>query len=96
MRNDFLSEFPALGSYIYLNTASIGLVPRRTIETIREFSERLMSEGTAYLDEEKEERVFEELRASASKLLKCSNDEVAVFNSVTEALSSIAWALKSG
>lgn len=96
MREDLLSEFPMLERCIYLNTASIGLVPKRVAEAFREFSESLMVEGTAYLDEEKEERVFDELRTAASKLLGCGEDEIAVFTSVTEALNSIAWALGSG
>ncbi len=96
MREDLLSEFPSLERYIYLNTASIGLVPKRTIRAIREFSERLMEEGAVYLDEEAEERVFEELRLRASELLGCREDEIAVFNSVTEAINSIAWALGRG
>ncbi|MEM1984250.1 MAG: aminotransferase class V-fold PLP-dependent enzyme [Candidatus Korarchaeum sp.] len=96
MREDLLSEFPALGRYVYLNTASIGLVPKRTIDAIREFSERLMTEGAAYLDEGAEESVFEGLRLRASELLGCSEEEIAVFSSVTEAINSIAWALKRG
>jgi len=96
LRADLLTEFPAIGDLIYLNTASIGLVPRRTVEAVRDFSEGLMTRGAAYLDEEREERVFDELRLAASNLLGCGEDEVAVFSSVTEALNSIAWALRGG
>ena len=96
MRRDLLPEFPALEKYLYLNTASIGLVPKRTIEAMVEFSERVMSDGAAFLDEEMEAEVFEGLRKALSKLLGCDTDEVAVFNSVTEALSSIALALGRG
>lgn len=96
MRRDLLSEFPAIESYLYLNTASIGLVPKRTIDAVTEFSRSVMRDGAAFLDEEREAEVFEDLRKESSKLLGCDRDEVAVFSSVTEALSSIALALGRG
>jgi selenocysteine lyase/cysteine desulfurase len=96
LREDLLQEFPSLERYIYLNTASIGLVPRRTIEAIRDFSERVMREGSAYLDESMEEGIFEELRRASSRLMKCDEDDVAIFSSVTEAINSLAWALRGG
>ncbi len=95
MRN-FKRDFPALERYVYLNTASIGLTPKPVIEVMKAFLEKVLMEGTIYLDEEREATVFEELRTAASRLFKCSENEVAVFSSVTEALNSIAWALKGG
>ncbi|RLG88081.1 MAG: hypothetical protein DRO15_03640 [Thermoprotei archaeon] len=94
MREELLEDFPALRKYIYLNTASIGLTPRSVVGVLKGFLESLLLEGTAYLDEEKEAMVFEELRSAAAKLLNCDEDEIAIFNSVTEALNSIAWGLE--
>lgn len=94
MRRDLLGDFPALEKYVYLNTASIGLTPKPVIRAVMEFLEGVLSEGTVYLDEEKEAMVYEVLRSTASKLFGCGVDEVAVFSSVTEALNSIAWALR--
>jgi len=96
LRKDLLKDFPALEKYIYLNTASIGLTPKSVIEVVREYLEGVLSEGTAYLDEEREEKAFEGLRAAASRLMNCGVDEVAIFSSVTEALNSIAWAIRAG
>ena len=96
MRKDLLNEFPALSKFIYLSTASIGLTPKRVVKAINEFLEGILLEGTAYLNEEKEANVFEELRSFGAKLLGCSEDEVGIFSSVTEAVNSIAWALGRG
>ncbi len=96
MRKDLLNEFPALSKFIYLSTASIGLTPKRVVKAINEFLEGILLEGTAYLNEEKEANVFEELRSFGAKLLGCSEDEVGIFSSVTEAVNSIAWALSRG
>ena len=96
MKTRSLDDFPTLRRYIYLDTASIGLTPRPVIEAIREFLESVLLKGTAYLDEEMEAMIFEGLRSVGAKLLGCTEDEVAIFNSVTEALNSIAWALGRG
>jgi len=96
LREDLLDEFPALRKFIYLSTASIGLTPVRVIKAISKFLESVLSEGTAYLSEEEEANVFEELRGLSARLFGCSKNEVAVFSSVTEALNSIAWALPKG
>jgi selenocysteine lyase/cysteine desulfurase len=51
-------------------------------------------EGTLALDEEKEVMVYENLREEGSQLLNCEPKDIAVFNSVSEALNSIAWSLE--
>ena len=94
MRRDLINDFPFIEKVIYLNTASIGLVPTPVLRAVREFIENLFIKGTTYLSEEIEENIYEELRVKAAKLLGCETDEIAVFSSVSEALNSIAWALR--
>ncbi|MHA1710351.1 MAG: aminotransferase class V-fold PLP-dependent enzyme [Candidatus Baldrarchaeia archaeon] len=86
-------DFPLLSRVNYLNTASIGIVPRPVIEKVRGLSLELCSGGTCALDEEKETMIYEGLRKEGAKLLGCDVDEVAIFNSVTEAMNAIAWSL---
>ena len=50
--------------------------------------------GTLALDEEKESLVYENLRKEGAKLLGCDAEDIAIFNSVSEALNSIAWSLE--
>jgi len=94
LRRDLINDFPFIEKVIYLNTASIGLVPTPVLKVVKEFIENLFVKGTTYLNEEIEENIYEDLRVKAAKLLGCETDEVAVFNSVSEALNSIAWALR--
>ncbi len=93
-----LDNFPLLEKRNYLSTASIGLVPISVIEKSTDIFTELAQGGTIALDEEKEVYIYENLRNESSKLLGCSKEEIAIFNSVTEALNIIAWSigLKSG
>ena len=94
MRRDLINDFPLIEKVIYLNTASIGLVPTPVLRVVKGFIEDLFIKGTTYLNEEVEENIYEDLRVKAAKLLGCRVDEIAVFSSVSEALNSIAWALR--
>ncbi len=87
------NDFPATKAVNYLSTASIGLVPNPVVEKTLEFSEDLAKNGTLTLSEEKEVMVYDNLRTTGSELFRCDTQDIAVFNSVTEALNSIAWSL---
>ena len=91
-------DFPLLEKVNYLSTASIGLVPNFVIDKATTTSIDLAQGGTMALDEDKEVYIYETLRNEGSKLLNCNNNEIAVFNSVSEAMNAIAWSLslKSG
>ncbi|MFX1538758.1 MAG: aminotransferase class V-fold PLP-dependent enzyme [Promethearchaeota archaeon] len=91
---DLLNDFPTIKNVNYLSTASIGLVPNPVIKKTQEFFTEMAREGTLALDEEKEVMVYENLRKEGKKLLDCKPEDIAVFNSVSEALNSIAWSLE--
>ncbi|MFX1507809.1 MAG: aminotransferase class V-fold PLP-dependent enzyme [Promethearchaeota archaeon] len=91
---ELLNDFPTLKNVNYLSTASIGLVPEPVIRKTQDFFVEMAREGTLSLDEEKEVMVYENLRKEGSQLLNCYPEDVAVFNSVSEALNSIAWSLE--
>jgi len=86
-------DFPAAADYIYLNAASVALMPRPVSQAVLEWQEDLAIRGTVGFDEEAESQVFEGLRRAAARLLGARSDEVAVSSSATEALCSLAWAL---
>ncbi|MEM2956952.1 MAG: aminotransferase class V-fold PLP-dependent enzyme [Candidatus Jordarchaeaceae archaeon] len=90
---EILGDFPIIEKVNYLNSASIGLVPRTVIERTKEFFVDLTRGGTLTLDEEKEALVYDGLRQEGAKLLGCDPDDIAIFNSVSEAMNSIAWSL---
>ena len=94
MTKELLDDFLTIKKVNYLSTASIGLVPEPVIRKTQEFFTEMAREGTLALDEEKEVMVYENLRKEGSQLLNCKPEDVAVFNSVSEALNSIAWSLE--
>lgn len=88
-----VDDFPAAADYIYLNAASVALMPRPVGQAVLMWQEELALRGTVRFDEEAESQVFEELRRAAARLLGAQPEEIAVFPSATEALCSLAWAL---
>ncbi|MFX1517311.1 MAG: aminotransferase class V-fold PLP-dependent enzyme [Promethearchaeota archaeon] len=88
------NDFPTIKQVNYLSTASIGLVPEPVIRKTQDFFTEMAREGTLALDEEKEVMVYENLRKEGSHLLNCNPEDIAVFNSVSEALNSIVWSLE--
>ncbi|UCG00746.1 MAG: aminotransferase class V-fold PLP-dependent enzyme [Candidatus Heimdallarchaeota archaeon] len=91
---DLSDDFPMIRKVNYLSTASIGLVPNPVIETTKNFFTEMARKGTLALDEEKEVKIYENLRKEGSQLLNCNPKDIAVFNSVSEALNSVAWSLE--
>ncbi|MFX0124173.1 MAG: aminotransferase class V-fold PLP-dependent enzyme, partial [Candidatus Hodarchaeota archaeon] len=91
---ELLDDFPITKKVNYLSTASIGLVPEPVIGKTRKFFTEMAREGTLALDEEKEVMVYENLRKEGSQLLNCNPKDIAVFNSVSEALNSVVWSLE--
>jgi cysteine desulfurase/selenocysteine lyase len=88
--------FPAARRYAYLNAASVALMPKMAGDAIIEWQRDLATEGTVHFDEEAEANVFDTLRRAAARLLGAKPDEIACISSVSEALSSLAWALSPG
>jgi len=91
---DLSDDFPICKTLNYLNAASIGPVPQSVIDFSTSFSAEIARGGTATLSEEKEDMVYDGLRDEGGKLFGCAPDDVAVFNSVSEALNCIAWSLE--
>jgi selenocysteine lyase/cysteine desulfurase len=89
-------DFPALEQLTYLNTASIGLVPRPVIQKAHQFEAAVAGQGTTALDEEAETAAFETARAEAARLLNAPVGSIAITNSFTEALCQVAWWLRPG
>lgn len=92
--HDVSRDFPLLSKVNYLSTASIGLIPISVIETVKDFIYELAQGGTLFLNEDREYRIYDDLRKEGAKLLGCDEEDIAVFNSVTEALNCIAWSLE--
>ncbi len=88
-----LDDFPTTKTVDYLNAASIGLVPNPVIKRSTEIETELAKGGTLALDEEKETLIYDGLREEGAKLFSCDAEDIAIFNSTTEALNCFAWSL---
>ena len=91
---DLSDDFPICKTLNYLNAASIGPVPQPIIDASTKFAADIAKGGTKTLTEEKEDMIYDGLREEGSKLLHCQPDDVAAFNSVSEALNCITWSLE--
>jgi selenocysteine lyase/cysteine desulfurase len=63
------------------------------IKAYNAFSADIAGGGTRTLTEEKEDMIYDGLRKEGGRLLNCSPDDVAAFNSVSEAINCVAWSL---
>ncbi len=87
----YRSEFPIFGTKTYFNSCSLGALSTRVAEAVHQFSDVWDSAGAAawygpWLGE------IERLRERIAALIGAAADEVALFPSVTTALTAVASA----
>jgi len=88
-----LIDFPAAAQSTYLNTASVALMYRGCQQAIDDWNRDLAENGTVNFNEHAEQTIFDELHSSYARLLHATPEDIAVASSVTEQLSSLAWAI---
>src|SRR3954471_13062963 len=75
---------------MYLNQASLGLVPRRSANAMVEFLTDVAQHGNVRLSDDAEERILDDLRAVAARLLDAPLRSIAVVGGASEALGQLA------
>ena len=88
--NDISGDFPNSGK-IYLNNASVSLMPSQSIDAMKEFLINYNSLGPD--SKESEPFITEKLRnvrTSISKILKCQPDEIVLTQSTTDGINFVA------
>jgi cysteine desulfurase/selenocysteine lyase len=83
-------EYVALERCVYLNQASLGLVPRRSTEAMVDFLVDVAQYGNARLSDVAEERILDGLRDAAAGLLDAPLRSVAIVAGASEALGQLA------
>ena len=83
-------EYAALESRVYLNQASLGLIPRRSTQAMVEFLVEVAQHGNVRLSDEAEAHVLDELRAIGARLLDAQLGAMAVVGGASEALGQLA------
>ena len=88
-------EYAALGYCTYLNQASLGLIPRASVEASVRFLTEVAQHGNLRLSDQAEATVLDGLRAAAAELLGAPVASVAVVGGASEGLGQLAALLSS-
>jgi cysteine desulfurase / selenocysteine lyase len=88
-------EYAALSECTYLNQASLGLIPRASLEASVRFLNDVAQHGNLRLSDQAEAEVLDTLRTAAAGLLGAPLASVAVVGGASEGLSQLA-AMLSG
>jgi cysteine desulfurase/selenocysteine lyase len=83
-------EYAALERCVYLNQASLGLVPRRSTKSMVDFLVDVAQYGNVRLSDAGEERILDDLREAAAGLFDAPLRSVAVVGGASEALGQLA------
>jgi len=87
--------FAALRSCVYLNQASLGLVPEASTEAMVRFAVDVAQHGNVLLSDAQEARILDELRAAGAAFLDAPPGSVAVVGGASEGLGQLAAILAS-
>jgi selenocysteine lyase/cysteine desulfurase len=88
-------EYAALACCTYLNQASLGLIPRVSVEASVRFLTEVAQHGNLRLSDQAEARVLDGLRTAAAGLLGAPVASVAVLGGASEGLGQLAGLLSS-
>jgi len=91
-----LSRYEALSDCVYLNQASLGLIPRESVGAMARFVRDVAQYGNVRMPDATEARVLDDLRDAASALLDAPQRSIAVIGGASEGLGQVAAALATG
>lgn len=83
-------EYAALADCTYLNQASLGLVPRASLEASTRFLTDVAQYGNLRLSDRAEAEILDPLRAAAAELLGAPEASIAVVGGASEGLGQLA------
>jgi len=89
---DVRKDFPAIENYNYLNTASVGLLPKQTISAIKRYLDEERLYGNIYWKEW--ENKLEQTRSLIAKLIGAKEEEIAIVPNTSEGLNIVANGIK--
>jgi cysteine desulfurase / selenocysteine lyase len=83
-------EYAGLANCTYLNQASLGLIPRISLEASTRFLTEVAQHGNLRLSDQAEAEILDTLRAAAAELLGAPVASVAVVGGASEGLGQLA------
>ena len=87
------AEYAALSRCTYLNQASLGLIPRTSVEASTRFLTEVAQHGNLHLTDQAEAEILSTLRTAAAGLLGAPVASVAVVGGASEGLGQLAGML---
>jgi selenocysteine lyase/cysteine desulfurase len=88
-------EYAALVACTYLNQASLGLIPRVSVEASTRFLTDVAQHGNLHLSDQAEAEILDSLRTAASGLLGAPAGSIAVVGGASEGLGQVAAMLSA-
>jgi selenocysteine lyase/cysteine desulfurase len=88
-------QYAALAHGVYLNQASLGLIPRAAIDASTRFLTDVAQHGNLHLSDDTEAALLDGLRAEAATLLGAPVEAIAVLGGAGEGLSQMAALLSA-
>ena len=83
-------SYDALTRFVYLNQASLGLIPRASLDAMTHFLEDVAQHGNAVMSDAVEARALDDLRQAAAALFDMPVSSVAVIGGASEGLGQLA------
>ena len=87
-------RYAALERCIYLNQASLGLIPESTIDAMESFLRQTAQFGNLYLSDDQEAAILDGVRSVGADMLGTSSSAVAVVAGASEGLSQVTALLE--
>lgn len=88
-------EYAGLAECTYLNQASLGLIPRSSVEASTSFLTDVAQHGNLRLSDQAEAGILDALRAAGARLLGAPVSSVAVMGGASEGLGQVAALLSA-
>src|SRR5258707_15584620 len=83
------SRYEALSDCVYLNQASLGLIPRESVDAMARFVRDVAQYGNVRMPAATEARILDDLRDAASALLDAPRPSIAVIAVAAEGLGHV-------
>ena len=85
------SKYETLNSFTYLNQASIGLISKNSIYSMKNFLDEIAQHGNAKMSDREEIELLTPLRKIASDLFNCSTKNLAIVFSASDILNQLPY-----
>jgi cysteine desulfurase/selenocysteine lyase len=87
------ARYPTLRECVYLNQASLGLIPDPAVVAMHDLLDRVVRHGNLHMSDEEEASFLDGLRERAARMLSVQVDRIALLSSASELLGQAPFLL---